>query len=30
MPLPERDSELEEVQIDEMWHYLNKKKKKYG
>jgi transposase-like protein len=30
MPLPEIDSELEEVQIDEMWHYINKKKKKYG
>lgn len=30
IPEPVIDSELKEIQIDEMWHFINKKNKKYG
>lgn len=30
LPEPEIESEVQEVQMDEMWHYINKKNKKYG
>lgn len=30
MPEPVVGTELKEVQIDEMWHFINKKNKKYG
>jgi transposase-like protein len=30
LPEPVVDTEIEEVSIDEMWHFLNKKKEKYG
>ena len=30
LPEPSVDSEIKEVQIDEMWHFLNKKNEKYG
>ena len=29
-PEPVIDSEVQEVQIDEMWHFISKKNKKYG
>jgi len=30
LPEPSVDSEIKEVEIDEMWHFLNKKNEKYG
>ncbi|CEG11148.1 hypothetical protein MSIBF_A1220002 [groundwater metagenome] len=30
LPEPSVDSEIEEVQIDEVWHFLNKKTKNMG
>jgi len=30
LPEPEYDTNIEEVEIDEMWHFINKKNKKYG
>lgn len=30
LPEPTIDSDIEEVQLDEMWHFINKKNKKYG
>ena len=30
LPEPVIDTEIEEVSIDEMWHFLNKKKEKFG
>jgi len=30
LPEPIVDTKVEEVQIDEMWHFINKKNKKYG
>lgn len=30
LPEPIIDTKLKEVQVDEMWHYINKKNKKYG
>jgi transposase len=30
IPEPVIDTELKEIQIDEMWHFINKKNKKYG
>jgi len=30
LPAPEITSEVKEVQVDEMWHFINKKNKKYG
>ncbi|MDI6730354.1 MAG: hypothetical protein QMD06_02285 [Candidatus Altarchaeum sp.] len=29
LPEPNVDSEINEIQIDEMWHFLNKKNEKY-
>ena len=30
LPEPSIDTEIEEVSIDEMWHFLNKKNEKFG
>ena len=30
LPEPSIDNTIKEVQIDEMWHFINKKNKKYG
>ena len=30
LPKPEIDSSIQEVMIDEMWHFISKKNKKYG
>ena len=30
IPEPIVEAELQEVQVDEMWHYINKKNNKYG
>jgi len=30
LPEPKIDTEIEEVSIDEMWHFINKKNKKFG
>ena len=30
MPEPMLDTKIEEVEFDEMWHFINKKNKKYG
>jgi hypothetical protein len=30
LPEPVVDTEIEEVSIDEMWHFLNKKNEKFG
>jgi transposase-like protein len=30
LPEPVVDTEIDEVSIDEMWHFLNKKKEKFG
>ena len=30
LPSPEISAEIKEVQIDEMWHFIRKKNKKYG
>lgn len=30
LPLPEISTDIKEVQIDEMWHFISKKNKKYG
>lgn len=30
LPEPEIPADIERVQIDEMWHFINKKNKKYG
>jgi len=30
LPEPTIDSDIKEVQVDEMWHFINKKNKKYG
>ena len=30
LPEPSVDGEIKEVQIDEMWHFINKKNEKYG
>jgi hypothetical protein len=30
LPEPDVSSSIQEVQFDEMWHFVNKKKKNYG
>ena len=30
LPEPQINTEVEEVSIDEMWHFINKKNKKFG
>ena len=30
LPEPQINTEIEEVSIDEMWHFINKKNKKFG
>ena len=30
LPEPQGDDTIKEVQVDEMWHFINKKNKKYG
>jgi hypothetical protein len=30
LPVPVLNTEIESVSIDEMWHFMNKKNKKYG
>src|SRR5699024_9801080 len=30
LPEPQLDEDIREVEIDEMWHFINKKNKKYG
>ncbi len=30
LPEPQIDEDIKEVQIDEMWHFINEKNKKYG
>ena len=30
MPDPPIDTEIDEIEIDEMWHYIGKKKERYG
>ena len=30
LPEPELESDVEAIQIDEMWHFINKKNKNYG
>ena len=30
LPEPEFETDVQEIQMDEMWHFINKKNKKYG
>ena len=30
LPEPEIDDSIKEIQVDEMWHFINKKKEEYG